>query len=79
VAFSGDSQKIISGGWDGKVKIWKASSGEEIGVFELDEEESREEVTSVDYSENSKFVAAASGTTLKIWSAKNMEEIYATK
>src|SRR5262249_32036369 len=33
VAFSADGKKVASGGWDGRVYVWEASTGRELHVF----------------------------------------------
>ena len=73
VAFSPDGRRIASDGWDHTVKVWNASSGQEL----LTLKGHTDSVSSVAFSPDGDRIASASlDRTLKLWDAKNSQEMF---
>jgi WD40 repeat protein len=58
VAFSADSSRVAAGGDDGVVRVWEVRTGKEVLTWRDHEEM----ITSVAFSSDGKYLAAASGT-----------------
>jgi WD40 repeat protein len=70
VWFSSDGDRVVSGGKDGKVKVWDAMSGEEEACMAHDAE-----VTSVCFSTDGRRVASGGKDgSVKVWNALSGEE-----
>jgi CubicO group peptidase (beta-lactamase class C family) len=64
ITFSKDGQNLVSGSWDGKVKIWDTTSAEEIKSFSGHEDK----ITSISYNKDeSKLISGSLDKTVKIW------------
>jgi len=64
VTFSPDGKKIASGGGDGVVRLWEATTGRAIGELR----DAVTEVTCLAYSPNGEHLAAGSdGHTIRLW------------
>ena len=64
VAFSPDSQTLISGSWDKTVKIWNVETGEIIRSFS----ENSERILSVAFNPNGRsFIIGSGDGTIKVW------------
>jgi hypothetical protein len=75
VAYSKDGAFVASGSWR-TVRIWNASTGEEVHVLKGHDDE----VTSVAYSKDGAFVASGSrDETVRIWNASTGEEVHVLK
>jgi WD40 repeat protein len=63
VSLSADGRLVVSGSYDGTVKLWQTATGKCLHTFE-----SEELITSVSLSANGRYVASASeDITIKIW------------
>ena len=72
VAFSPDSKCILSGSWDGTLKLWNLNAGKEIRTFSGH----TSLVSSVAFSPDGKFVLSGSNdNTLKLWDIETGKEI----
>ncbi|KAJ4478358.1 WD40 repeat-like protein [Lentinula aciculospora] len=72
VAFSPNGQRLVSGSWDGSVRIWNAESGEPIGSPLL----GIKGVNSVAFSPDGKKVASGSAdNSVIIWDAETGEAV----
>ena len=72
VSFSPDGRHIISGSEDGMIKVWNATSGEEVRTLEGHERR----VFSVVFSPDGSQIASGSlDNTVKVWNAATGEEI----
>jgi eukaryotic-like serine/threonine-protein kinase len=75
-SFSPDGKRIVSGSTDNTLKIWDATSGQEI----LTLNGHTDGVTSVSFSPDGKRIVSGSGDkTLKIWDATSGQEILTLK
>ncbi|KIM40859.1 hypothetical protein M413DRAFT_72500 [Hebeloma cylindrosporum] len=72
VAFSSDGTCIISGSWDNSVRIWDASSGDELKVLNGH----TKVVTSVAFSSDSTHIVSGSwDKSLRVWDATSGAEL----
>ena len=72
IAFSPDGKRIASGGSEGTLKIWDASTGEEL----LNLSGHTSTVTGVDFSPDGKYLVSASPDgSARIWDATTGEEL----
>jgi WD40 repeat protein len=68
VAFSPDGRFLVSGRWDGALRLWRVASGEAILSFAA----RKDAVSSVAFAPNGRAIASASWDgTIKLWSAAN--------
>jgi len=73
VAFSPDGQRIASGSHDKAVKIWDATTGQEV----LTLEGHISEVTSVAFSpDGRRIVTGSNDKTMKVWNAAPFREVF---
>ena len=71
VTFSPDGKTIASGGWDGKVALWDASTGRNIQTITKSKPSI---VISVGFSGDGKLVAATGlDASVNVWNASNGE------
>jgi WD40 repeat protein len=77
VNFRPDDKYLVSGAWDGSIKIWDAIEGNEMIELEGHKKNNSEcAYTKVKYSPNGKFLVSGSwDETIKIWNAENYEHI----
>lgn len=76
VSFSPDGKRIVSGSWDNTLKIWDASTGQEIQILKGH----TCGVNSVAFSpDGKKVVSGSEDMTLKIWDAITGKEIQTLK
>ncbi|SMX29524.1 translocation protein TolB [Pelagimonas phthalicica] len=72
VAFSPDGRGVVSGSWDGTLRLWDVESGAEIAVLSGHESG----VTSVAFSPDGRGVVSGShDNTLRLWDVESGEEI----
>jgi WD40 repeat protein len=66
VAISADGKRVVSGSWDGTVKVWDAAAGQE----KLSLQGHTGPVSSVAFSPDRKRIASGSEDgTVKVWGA----------
>ncbi len=81
VVFSPDGKQIISGSWDGSVKVWDAENGKELRTLKG----SMEAVFSVAFSPDGKRIVVGGGTDrdkpgeVRVWDAGSYTEILSLK
>ncbi len=72
MAFSPDGKRIVTGSWDGTVKVWDADKGQEL----LSLKGHTDWVTSVAFSPDGKrIVSGSEDKTVKVWDAEKGQEL----
>lgn len=74
LAFSDDSQLLITGGYDGVLRIWNLSTGQ----VRLQILNAQSRIGAVTFSQDKNVIAAGgeSGSSVRFWDANTGEEIY---
>ena len=73
VAFSPDGNKIVSGGWDGTIRLWNAHTGELLHTLKT-HKYGRYPVYSVAFSpDGNKIVSGSSDNNIRLWNAHTGE------
>jgi WD40 repeat protein len=71
VAFSKDGSRIISGGWDGAIRLWNATSHQSLAA-----ESVSYQIWTVAFSPDGHYIASGSGSyddSLQVWDAYNLQ------
>ena len=72
VSFSPDSKTVVSGGYDRQIRIWDASTGEDLASLRGH----TERISSLDVSSDSKLVASASfDKSIRLWDIARKSEV----
>ncbi|KAG6816769.1 hypothetical protein H0H93_007778 [Arthromyces matolae] len=72
VAFSSDGSRIVSGSFDRSVRVWDASTGQELKVMDGH----TERVTSVAFSsDGSRIVSGSFDRSVRVWDASTGQEL----
>ena len=73
IAFSPDGQLVATGGWDGKVRLWRPSDGTEVGVIDAQ----TNAVTSVAFSPDGALIAAGTDDdrSARVWDVESRDLI----
>lgn len=77
IDFSPDGSRVASGAPDGKIKVWEWKTGELVFSTNVGKVKGAyaENVHSVKYSSDGKFIVTASNNLIRIWDAVNGEQL----
>ena len=72
LAFSPDGGQIVSGHWSGEIKIWDASTGKQLKVFEAH----KNEIESIAFSpDGTQIVSGGGDKTIRLWDVMSCTEM----
>ena len=72
VAFSPDSQRIVTGSWDNTAKLWETGSGRELLTLKAH----TDWITTVSFSADGlRIVTGSFDDTAKVWEAASPEQV----